>query len=111
MERVNEGSYHTITVSFTDEDGSAVTPASGIYRVDDLSSGTEIVEDTPFVPESSSYDIAIPGSSNLILNAVHDVETRTLTVNFVYGGGKAGTAEYRYWVQKLDYLTALGESS
>jgi len=112
MERVNEGSFHKITVSFTDEEGNAVTPDLGSYRIDDLSSGTEIIPATDFTPAGSSYDIEIPGENNSILNPVHDVETRIVSVIFSYGGSKEGTAEYRYWIQGLDYLgLLLGESS
>jgi len=111
MERVNEGSYHTITVSFTDEELTPVTPDAASYRIDDLSSGAEIVPNTEFIPGASSYVIEIPGEINKLLNPIHDVETWIVTVTFVYDATKVGTAEYRYWLQRLDYLPLFAESS
>ena len=111
MERVNEGSYFRVTASFVDEDGAAVTPDFANYRIDDQDSGNEIKETTASSPTGSTYEIEIPGEENIILNPPAEIETRVVTVSFVYDTYKVGTAEYRYRVFKLYNLAGLAAES
>lgn len=97
---VNEGTTHMVTATFRDETGAAVIPTGGTWRVDDVTSGQEVVPDTPFVPVSSSHVVTIPASANLLIDPVSRIEARRLTLSFDYPGGRA-TAEYLYRVKNL----------
>jgi len=98
---VNEKSTSVVTLSFTDEDGNAVTPTAGSYRIDDVATGTQIKGDTPFTPVGSTHDLVIGDTENAILNAANERELRCVTVSVTYGSGKKCTAEYRYYVINL----------
>lgn len=110
MEWVNEGSYHKINIPFVDLDGNAVRPDTASYRIDDLLSETEIKETTFFNPESTSYDLEIPGELNVIVDDTQRLETRVVTIAFYYGD-RVGTFEHRYWLKNLKFLELAAESS
>lgn len=101
MDLVNEKTSWTVTASFYDEGGNAVTPDSGSYRIDDVGSDTEITGDTPFIPAGSTHDINITPTENRILTTSNQVERRRVTVTFSYGVGKQGSGEYYYGVKNL----------
>lgn len=98
---VNEKTTSIVTLSFTDEAGNAVTPTSGSYRIDDVSSGTQVKGDTAFTPGSSTHELTILDTENAILAAANARELRCVTVSITYGSGKKCTAEYRYYVVNL----------
>lgn len=102
LDVVNEKSHYTVTLRFTDENGEAITPVSGSYRIDDVASGQQIRGDTPFVPAGSSHDIVIADNENAIQNAENDTEERVVTVSVVYGAdSRVQKSEYRYYVRNL----------
>lgn len=105
MEEVNEKSTYVVTLSFKDEDGVAVTPEALAYRLDDESSGEEVIEDTVVVPTSTTYSLTIASTLNIILNDDKKFEIKVLTASFIYATSKVGTAEYKYKVLNLKYLT------
>ncbi len=100
MKIVNEKSSAILTLTFEDESENAVTPDSGIYRIDDIDSGTEIKGDTAFTPSSSTHDITLTATENAIIDSTQPYETKLVTVTFVYGT-KQGTGEYQYKVRNL----------
>ncbi len=104
MQTVNEKSTLIVTGTFTDENGSPVTPSSGTYRIDDLGSGSAIKASTPFSPTGSTYDFVVSSTENAMVSSTNAQELHALTVTFVYSG-KTGTAEYRFIVQNLFGVT------
>jgi len=105
MESVNEKSTYVVKLSFKDEDGVAVIPESLTYRLDDESSGEEVVENTVVVPTDTSYNVTISSTSNIVLNDDKKFEVKVLTASFTFDTSKVGTAEYKYKVLNLKYLT------
>lgn len=105
LDMVNEQSTAVIGLSFTDETGQPVTPASARYRLDDVASDDEIVGWTDIAPTDASVDLIITGAQNVILDATSDYEKKRLTVIFTYGlDSKQSTAEYVYAVRNLKNL-------
>jgi|WetSurMetagenome_2_1015567.scaffolds.fasta_scaffold323314_3 hypothetical protein len=106
MEDVNEKSTYAVKLSFKDENGVAVIPDSLTYRLDDEASGAEIIEDTVVTPVSSTYyNVVISSASNSILNDDKKFEIKVLSAKFVYATDKVGTADYKYKVLNLKYLS------
>lgn len=103
MEAVNEQSTAVVTASFFDEDGGAVTPAEGVYRIDDAKSRTEILGDTALPSLAPSVDIVITAEQNCIIGTSR-YEKHLLTVTFKYAGGKSGADEYPFYVKNLAML-------
>lgn len=78
---VNEGSSFTATAYFrTRSTSAASTPTTVHYRIDCLTTGTEIADWTS-VSASSSVSISITGTHNAIQSDENDVEVKQLTVS------------------------------
>jgi hypothetical protein len=105
MDEVNEKSTYVVKLTFKDENGVLVTPDSCTYRLDDEASGEELVEDTVVVPGATYYNLTISSDSNSILNDDRKFEIKVLSVSFTFSTTKVGTAEYKYKVLNLKYLT------
>lgn len=101
MEVYNERTTVVIGLAFSDEEGVAVTPSSGTWRVDDLTSGTELVATTAFVPAAATHDLVLSEEVNRILDVTRATETRLVTIVAVYSGTRQVTSEYRYQVKNL----------
>lgn len=94
MQSVNEGTSATLTMAFTDEDGSSITPSSATYTLFDKFSG-EIVRSGAISPLSESVDFQITPSDTAIMNSRNRYEIRTVEVTFLYDG-KTGKGEYSF---------------
>lgn len=103
LDECNERSSLTLTVSFFDEDAVAVTPDSATYRIDSLQGtrGTAVLAATAISPLSTTADLEITSDQNQIIRQRNAYEIKVVTVEFEYGSGKRGTAEYRYKVLNL----------
>jgi hypothetical protein len=83
--RYNEGSAFTATVYFrTRSTAAATTPTSIKYRIDCLTSGTELADWTT-VSAASSVSISITATHNAIQNDGNGHEIKQLTVASDYG--------------------------
>jgi hypothetical protein len=99
---INEKTSCTVQVTFKDEDGVLIVPESITYRIDDVASGTEILDDTSVAVPDSTINIEITSDQNKILDETNDNEERVVTVEFDYSDGeKHGTSEYRYKILNL----------
>lgn len=100
---ITERTTLVLTVSFFDEDGVAVTPDSATYRIDSLQGtrGTAVLAATAITPLSTTADIEITSDQNQIIRQRNPYEIKVVTIEFEYGSGKRGTAEYRYRVLNL----------
>lgn len=105
MEEVNDRSTAVITVGLKDENGNAVTPSAATYRIDDVDSGTQILDDTAFPSLASQVDLEITDAQNALLDETKPYESRKITVKFDYGSGKKGTAQYIYRIKNLSGVT------
>lgn len=75
-----EGSAFTATANFrTRSTAAASTPTTIHYRVDCLTTGQQIADDTS-VSAASSASIAITGTHNAILDDANEAEVKQLTV-------------------------------
>jgi hypothetical protein len=103
MDAIKEETTYLIRVAFTDEDGDPAVPSSGAYRIDDITDGviTGVKDDTAFTPIGPTHDIEITPAENAILVADHEIETRLVTVSFLYGAARQGRADYRYYIENM----------
>jgi hypothetical protein len=101
MLTVNERTSTILSLTFTNEYGAPVTPTGGRYMIDDVLSGTNIVDWTGFTPVGSTYDISIASDDNRILDETNNDEVRRVTVIMYYAGDKQSTTEYRYEIVNL----------
>jgi hypothetical protein len=101
LDEFNERATTFITVTFSDEDGTLVTPDAATYRIDDEASRTNIQAATSIGSLSTSVDLEITSEQNAILRPRKPFEIRTVTVEFDYGAGKHGTGQYRYKLLNL----------
>lgn len=100
---VNEKSTATLTLEFADTVGTPVMPTSGTYRIDTVA-GSSIKASTVFTPTTTTHSIMLTTTDNTLVNTALDSEPRIITITWVYGATQ-GTAEYRYSVKNLHYIT------
>ncbi|PKN71198.1 MAG: hypothetical protein CVU54_01895 [Deltaproteobacteria bacterium HGW-Deltaproteobacteria-12] len=106
MNVVNEETTLTLQCTFADGTGAAVIPSAGLYRLDDVSSDTQIVDWTAFTPSAATHDLTITDAQNAILDSTRAVEKKRLTVSITFGtDNKKATAEYVYAVRNLSKIT------
>lgn len=101
MDIVNELTTYRVVAEFMAEDGAPVVPSQSSYRLDDVLSDTQIIDDTNFTPSGSTHVITIPHASMNILDDGNDLEERVLTVIAPYGTAKQCTGEFRFKVRNL----------
>ena len=78
--RWNEGSAFPLPVYLRlRSTGAAATPTTIHYRIDCLTTGREVADDTS-VSAASNFTIAVTGTHNAILNDCNPQETKQLTV-------------------------------
>lgn len=86
MKTVNESTGFTVTVSPRDTDGAAVTPTSMRYRIDCITTGSEVLGWTAVATPSASNAIAVPGTINVIVNSGNARERKQMVTEFTSGG-------------------------
>ena len=78
--RVNEGSAFPLPVYLRlRSTGAAATPTTIHYRLDCLTTGRAIADDTS-VSAASNFTVAVTGTHNAILNDCNIQETKQMTV-------------------------------
>lgn len=95
----SERSDFPLSVSFLDEDGTAVTPDAATYRIDDIERRRVIQPATAISPLASTVDLWITSDQNFIIRSRSKYEVRTVTVEYDYtsdAGAKHATAKYEY---------------
>ena len=105
MDAINEKSTSVQPITFTDEDGDAVTPDTATWRLHDLNSNVNLQTATALASLASSMEITIGSTENRILNGDHVSEVKELTINFTFGTGKQGTNKVRYKVNNLSFFS------
>jgi hypothetical protein len=67
---MNAGSDCWLELTFIDTDNNPVIPTSFSYRIDNLTTDTLILQETPVTVTSSVIDINFPASLNIINNDI-----------------------------------------
>lgn len=99
----NEKETGFVTLTFTDEDGSAVTPDSATYTLHDEDTKDIINsrEDTAVPGLASSTNLELTPDDNVLVDASKVYEVHILTIKWTYNTDKKGTQEYRFNVKNL----------
>lgn len=112
MELINDGTDLTIDLTFTDEDEAAVTPSAARYRVDDISSGDNIVEWTSITPVNETYALNITATQNALINSALPIEKKLVTVEITYGiYSKKKKSTYIYGIKNISdaFMSAIDD--
>ena len=96
-----EKSTYTVTVSFFDENGTALAPTTAVWTLSKL--------DGTIVNSRENVSIASPGTEEVIVLTGSDLaiidgdelEARALTVLATYSSGRTIKSEARFWVRNL----------
>ncbi len=104
LQEVKERSTAYLTASFLDRNNSPAAPTSGTYRIDCLTTGTQIVGDTA-LPAGSAPEIVLTPTINRIIQSGNVREKRRVTVRGVYGSGDEVNDKYEYYVVNLSGVT------
>ncbi len=108
IDEVNERSIKVVNVAFTDEDGTAVTPTSASYRIDDVGSGTQVRDDTAIsiVAPDTSADIILDATDTSILDEFNLYETKRVTFSWEYATETSpsvtGTGTHEYLINVIN---------
>jgi len=99
---VTEGSTAWLDVSFYGKDGALETPATVVYEIWDVASGTQIKGETS-LPSASQVEITLSSADNRILGQEHFREARKAIVTASYSGSEKLIQDYVYHVRNIDY--------
>jgi hypothetical protein len=106
MEIINEKTTLILRLSFKDESSIGVIPTAAQYRIDDVESGTQILDWTSFAPSAATHDLTITDVQNAIIDTAVERERKRVTVQITYGAtSKKVTDEYIYAVKNLTKIT------
>lgn len=84
---VNEGTTSYVTAVFKNKDGTAVAPDSAQYRVDCKTTGNQILAWTAIPTPTSTTEIEIDSTLNVIQDELNLSEEHVVTVEGTYGVG------------------------
>lgn len=100
LEVVNEGSTAYLTVTFLDKDGNQAAPTSITYRIDCLTTGTQVKGDTVVTP-AAQVEITLGADDNAIQDQTNENEERLVTIEASYGASDGVKDSYRYILRNL----------
>jgi hypothetical protein len=85
--RIFDTTSYSKIINFITALGVAVVPTSISYRIDDITEGltTEILGDTPIIPDLTTYTLTVPSTLNAMVSLTHTLEKRLITIEYVYG--------------------------
>jgi hypothetical protein len=98
--QINERSTRWLTIAFKDRDGAAAVPGSASYRIDCLSTGTEIRADTA-LPAGASPEITLTPDDTAIVDDANRTERRLMTVHASFGVDDEINEYYLFDVRNL----------
>lgn len=85
MDQLNERSTHYLTVEFLDKTGALAAPTAVTYRIDCLTTGVVVRNDTA-IGAGSTIEITLTPTDNAMQNQDNVTEHRRVTVIGQYGG-------------------------
>jgi hypothetical protein len=101
---VNEGSTAYVTATFRDKAGTLALPTGVSYRIDCVSNGQEVRDDTSATP-ATAVEITLSPADNAIIDPKRPRELRRVTVTGTYGDNDAVIEQYDYWVRNLSHVS------
>ncbi len=101
---VNEQTTPEIDFVCYDADGVEATPATLSYRIDNITSGTEILTDTSITAVSSGT-LELTVSDTTLVSQDSDTELFLVTMTATYSGSKQHIETYQYEVRNLRAIT------
>lgn len=102
MDRVIAGTTTYLTVNFKDKDGAAITPSAVSYRVDNITTNTEIRDWTSVTAASSTEITLTHDVDNVSPGTEYTSDRRRVTVKGTYSGSKQVVDIYDYIVINPD---------
>jgi hypothetical protein len=93
---VYAGSDCWIEMQFIDRNGLAATPTALSYRIDDLTNGVVIVNDTSLVPSGSTFELDITAAVNQMSNCFKSSQVNQVKVTATYSDGSIQVALCAY---------------
>jgi hypothetical protein len=105
LDIINEQSTAYLSVSFYDKSGVLAIPTSASYRIDCITNGVEVKDDTALTP-GTTIEITLSSYDNEIIDGDNATEKRRVTVSAVYGDGDECHNHYDYLVKNLSGLPA-----
>jgi hypothetical protein len=105
-DHVRESSQHVISVTFRDREAIAnVTPTNVYYRIDDLTTGAQVLDWTS-VSADDELDITITASQNEMQDQCNTREMRQVVVAANYGLATQYVDSVEYMVENLVGITS-----
>lgn len=100
---VNEGSAGTLDITFYDNNGVAMVPATAYYKITDFETNTEIRGYTQITPLNTTVTITMLPEDNAIINnsLSHEKKIVTIKTNEIFNDAEID--EFEYWVKNLHY--------
>ena len=99
---INAASSGTLTIEFLDEAGALAVPSSISYRIDCVTSGAVIRNDSSIAP-ASTIDLALTPDDTRIVTPSDRMERRRVTLVVTFGPDDQITDDYEYTVRNLNY--------
>ena len=98
MLEINELTRHTLTLTFSDETGAPVIPASFTFNID-IPNGAVIVPTTTLTPTGSTYELIITALQNKCTGSRDEIRRVTVVVT------NLAATDYLYKLRKLTGVT------
>jgi len=98
---VNEKSPLYLTFTFKDEVGAPLVPTTVEWRLDNVETGTQVVDWTNIGSPASSMAHTIPGTNNTIVNTLNVREERAFGLRLNAGLPAEAHQEFKYHVINL----------
>jgi hypothetical protein len=105
MDKINEKSVGFLTVKFYDRYGILTAPTTLSWRIDDYTSGTQILGDTSVPTPTDTVVLKLIASYNAILDSAKAEETHRVTIKANAGTDDAFNSEYLLAVVNLNKIT------
>lgn len=102
--RINEQTASWLELSFYDKDGDPVIPVSLSYRIDCLTTGAEIVDDTGVSP-AAEVEIKLSSTVNSIQDQTNAYERRRITITATHGANDFDITKYVYRIVNFGAVT------
>lgn len=99
-DQVNEQTTAYLSITFRDKTGAVQAPVSVSYRIDDVSSGRAVREDTEVAP-NGTVEIVLTPSDNTMIDPLLPREQRRVTIVARYGNDDGIRSHFVYLVNNL----------
>ena len=109
---INAGSDCWLELTFIDVSNNPVLPTSFSYRIDNLTTDTVVLQDTPVTVISTVIDINIPGSLNTISNYLGQAsQLNQVSTTTVYPDGSTDVEVFVYEICTVQTVGAASSST